>query len=421
MASNRPPRPHQAQSDGPITRAQSASASLRESLRGTGDSQVAAGAATTGLRAASRGPADRGTDPALPPSDTTLRASHVPTGAASAPVNSNRTTVDEVQEPEAARAQVLGDRAYPPSVMAVLNADNAPSYLVPLLQFFQDSVAALQARITELEKDKQEDVLRSTVDEVFNRLIGTESYLCELSNGQRTMVRTVVTHSSDPDTPKKRIAHPTPDRADLADPRPSMPPAHGMPTAPPSALRAPPVTHHTQAAVPNPIPSLPLSFAHLPTIGDHGGADAARQLPRDLRPPLITTAESLAPLPVTPTADIPPDLGPFAPGLEPMTTMLSPFEVVIDYHHYRLTNLPATLTPDELRHTYRAKRNLDSLMPAISVYDGTIGIDLLQFLSSFKEGMDTLQQSQATAVRVLAFFLHGDDKDTYQAQVSPGT
>ena len=390
MASNRPTHPHKAQSVGPIPRSQSASASLREALRGTGNSKVAAGATNTGLRAASRGPADRGADHAPHLSDTALRASQAPTGAASAPVMPNRTTVDQVQESKAARAQVLGDRAYPPPFMAALTADNAPPYLVTLLQFFQDSVAAFQVRITELEKDKQDDVQRSTFDEVFNRLIGTEWYLGELSDDQRTMARTKITHSSDLDNLKKRIAHPTPDRADLADPSPSIPPAHGMPLEPPSALRAPPVTHHTQAAAPNPIPSLPLSFAHLSTIGDHGGADAARQSPRDPRPPLITTAESSAPLPVMPTADIPPDLGPFAPGLEPMTTMLSPFEVVIDYRHYRLTNTSAILTPDELRNTYPAKRNLDSLMPAMGIYDGTVGIDLLQFLASVKDGMATL-------------------------------
>ena len=313
MASNRPPRLHQAQSDGPITRAQSASASLREALRGTGDTQVAAGAANTGLRASSRGSADRGTDPALPPSDTAPRASQAPTGAGSASAIPTRTTVDPVQEQEAARAQVLGDRAFPPSVMAALHADDSPPYLVPLLQFFQDSVAALQARITELEKDKQDDVLRTSVDEVFNRLIGAESFLGELSNGQRTMARTIVQHSSDIDNLKRHTVHPTSARADLADPRPSMPPAHGVSIDPSPALRAQPtqpMTHHTQVAVPNPIPSSPLSFAQFPATGDQAGADAARQPPRGPRPPPVTTAESSAPLPVTPTADIPPNLGP---------------------------------------------------------------------------------------------------------------
>ena len=39
------------------------------------------------------------------------------------------------------------------------------------------------------------------------------------------------------------------------------------------------------------------------------------------------------------------------------------------------------------------------------VYDGTTGIDLLQFLVSFIDGMCTLQQSETTSVRFLAFFL----------------
>ena len=237
MASNQPNRPHEAPSDGPITRAQSASAILREALRGTGDSQVAACVAIHGLRAASCGPANRGTEPALPPPEIAPRASQAPTGAAAAPVISNRTTVSQLQESAAARAQVPGDRAYPPAVMAALNADDAPPYLVPLLHFFQDSVPALQARILELEKDKQDDVLRSTVDEVFKRLIGAESFLGELFNDQHTMARTIVTHSSDLENLQKRIAHPTPDRADLADPRPSMPPAHGNPTDPHRASR----------------------------------------------------------------------------------------------------------------------------------------------------------------------------------------
>ena len=165
-------------------------------------------------------------------------------------------------------------------------------------------------------------VLRSTVDEVFKRLIGAESFLGELFNDQRTMARTIVTHSSDLDTLKKRIAHPTLDCVDLADPRPSMPPAHDVLTDLPSAPRAQPVTHHTKVADPNPIPSLPLSFAQLPGTGDHAGADAARQSPRGPRPPPITTAQASAPLPVAPAADIQPVFCRFAPGLEPMKTMV---------------------------------------------------------------------------------------------------
>ncbi len=137
---------------------------------------------------------------------------------------------------------------------------------------------------------------------------------------------------------------------------------------------------------------------------------------------LITTAESSAPIPGGALEDsVGPYLGPFAPGLEPIRTMVAPFETVLNYRLYRLRDTSSAAKEDDLRRIVRLKLHIEGLQTSMEKFDATRPIKLLDFLATFKEAVDALGKSEAVAVRVLAFFLEGDAKDAYMAQMAPGT
>ena len=101
--------------------------------------------------------------------------------------------------------------------------------------------------------------------------------------------------------------------------------------------------------------------------------------------------------------------------------MISSFEVVVDYRHYRLRDTRAEPTESDLRHMFKMKTSVEGLFPTMGTFDGVQPIEILNFLATFVESMNILALSEGVVVRLLAFSLEDDAKDAYQAQVSPGT
>ena len=139
----------------------------------------------------------------------------------------------------------------------------------------------------------------------------------------------------------------------------------------------------------------PLIYLDHKTVRSNGALNSA--------PKLITTAIFSAPLPEGANLkSLPARTGPFAPGLEPLQTMLPPFVLVVDYRRYRLENTEPVLNGAELRNLYRLKTQIDGLYPTLGTYSGAKPIPLLGFLCTLKEAFNTYGTSEAVAVRDLA-------------------
>ena len=113
-----------------------------------------------------------------------------------------------------------------------------------------------------------------------------------------------------------------------------------------------------------------------------------------------------------------PVLGPLVPHLEPLRTILQPFETVMDYRHYRLRDMTDVPTETDLKHLYKLKDKAQSYHRSLAVFDGTDPLKLFEFLSVFKRAMNDLGKSEAVAVRGLSYFLDGDAMDTYNVQMT---
>ena len=119
----------------------------------------------------------------------------------------------------------------------------------------------------------------------------------------------------------------------------------------------------------------PLVHLDPKAVGSNGALNSA--------PKLITTGTSSAPLPDGVNLEsLPVRTGPFAPGLEPLQTMLPPLVKVVDYRRYRLDNTEPVPNGAELRHLYRLKTQIDGLYPTLGTYSGAKPISLLGFLSN---------------------------------------
>lgn len=55
----------------------------------------------------------------------------------------------------------------------------------------------------------------------------------------------------------------------------------------------------------------------------------------------------------------------------------------------------------------------------MNMFDATRPIKLLDFLATFMKAVDVLGKSDAVAVWVFAFYIEGNDKDTYISQMDP--
>lgn len=186
----------------------------------------------------------------------------------------------------------------------------------------------------------------------------------------------------------------------------------GAALAPPPSFNIPP---------PPTLPGLnysPLGFPAAPLMNH-----SVQPVENSHRGPLITTSESFIPVqnPAPVLAVKEPELGPFCPGVEPYSTLVTPFKYVVDYRTYRLHDTSAELSAVEAAHLFKLKRQFDALYPTLGSFAGTPAIKLLVFLRTLKEGFDAQAVSEAVAVRVLAFMLTDSAKDVYTSLVTPGS
>ena len=97
--------------------------------------------------------------------------------------------------------------------------------------------------------------------------------------------------------------------------------------------------------------------------------------------------------------------------------MIPSFRLVVDYRMY-----PASIPNDkDLNGMYILKRRIDSLYTTLGTFSGEEPMELLNFISMFKEAMDSLGKCEGIAVRVLAYYLTDDARTAYENQVTPGT
>lgn len=61
-------------------------------------------------------------------------------------------------------------------------------------------------------------------------------------------------------------------------------------------------------------------------------------------------------------------MGPYEPGLKLVQIMLSTFEKVVNYHHYRLTYTTSVPTQTKLRNRYKPNTQVDGLYPVLGYF-----------------------------------------------------
>ena len=86
-------------------------------------------------------------------------------------------------------------------------------------------------------------------------------------------------------------------------------------------------------------------------------------------------------------------LGPLAQRLEPLTTILQPFKTVMDYRHYRLKDMTAVPTDNDLKHLYKVKDRAEENYRSLQPFDGSDPLKLFEFLSIYKRSMNDLGNS----------------------------
>lgn len=109
------------------------------------------------------------------------------------------------------------------------------------------------------------------------------------------------------------------------------------------------------------------------------------------------------------------------PGLEPLSTMVTPFARVVDYRTYRLKNKTSTLSAEEAVNVYDCKRRIDGLHPTLGTFSGSPPIKLLSFLATIRDALDTTGASEAIGMRAIAYFLEGEALDVHEEQLSSAT
>ena len=137
--------------------------------------------------------------------------------------------------------------------------------------------------------------------------------------------------------------------------------------------------------------------------------------------PPVTASHSADPIPGVTTGDQGPDLGPYCPGLQPLTTMVPAFKFVIDYRMYRLANMSSVPSENEMTNMYRFKKRIDALYTTLGKFDGSEPIAFLNFITTFREALNGFNLSEGIGVRMMSYFLELDAETAYETQVSPGT
>ena len=99
----------------------------------------------------------------------------------------------------------------------------------------------------------------------------------------------------------------------------------------------------------------------------------------DYQPQDLTTLQDpvdVRSLPVTPFGT----LGPAAPGVEAVHTMIQEFSAVATYRMYRLDNVSALVTSGDARRIAKYVLRCRGLRPTMRSFNGTNAIELLPFL-----------------------------------------
>ena len=113
-------------------------------------------------------------------------------------------------------------------------------------------------------------------------------------------------------------------------------------------------------------------------------------------------------------------LGPYCPGIMPLTTLLAPFTGVISYRSYRLRNTRGEVTLVESGNITRIKRRFDDLYPGFAPFGGSPPIRLLEFVTTLRDNFNVLKASKAVAALLLTCYLKGSAKTLYASQRSSG-
>ena len=90
----------------------------------------------------------------------------------------------------------------------------------------------------------------------------------------------------------------------------------------------------------------------------------------------------------------------------------------MDYRHYRLKDMTAVPTDDDLKHLYKIKDRAEAHYRSLQAFDGSDPLKLLEFLSIYKRAMNDLGNSEAVAVRALDHFLTDDAEDVYNLELT---
>ena len=350
-----------------------------------------------------------------------------PQGAGTAPeaLAGARTTVAPGNDQAGSSSQ----EAHPWSQLEAMIADPSSQKDAVLLgRFLLEKLSSVTNKIDGIARELDAlRVVQASQSEVYSRLISAESAIGSNDAELRNL------RTKDDELSGKVVALQA--QLDVVQQRISNPAATNItrganPVAPPVTSAAASVTANPYVSIPFPsVPapsgtlppfSLPLPSAPIPSAPAGVSAGVPPGVPATYQN--ITTSETSAPLPQG-AADFmaAADLGPYAPGLEPLRTTIRAFETVVDYRFYRLNDRCAFPTTDDLNFMHKTKRSLEHLHATLEPFDGTNPIDLIDFLCNIKEGMDSVGKSEDVAVRVLSYLLTGAPKDTYTGQVSPAT
>lgn len=117
---------------------------------------------------------------------------------------------------------------------------------------------------------------------------------------------------------------------------------------------------------------------------------------------LVTTAK--IPHPISQEVEvvgIAPYLGPYAPGLGPVQTLLSSFATVVVYRLYRLADTTPVPAQTYFRCMFMSKTQSNGLSPTLGLIFKFEPIEVLSFLAIMKEGLEALGKRK---VSPLVFF-----------------
>lgn len=101
-----------------------------------------------------------------------------------------------------------------------------------------------------------------------------------------------------------------------------------------------------------------------------------------------------------------------------MASVFTPFDRVLDYRNYRLSNRRSTLTATKAMEFYVCKQRIDGLHPTLGTFKGTPAIKLLSFLPSLIDDLNVTGASESTEMKLVAYYLDGEALNVNEEQLS---